>query len=75
MSQDPSRRRPARSGLPSIVFFDQNRCRLTLVAGLFTGVEGSFVAATEGLADVDAAESAVAAKLEEVVADTVAVDY
>lgn len=35
-------------------------------------VEGSLVAAVEGLAEVDAAESAVAAELEEVVADVVA---
>ena len=33
------------------------------------------MAATEGLAEVGAAELAVAAKLEEVVGDTVAVDY
>ena len=38
-------------------------------------VEGSSVEAVEGLAEVDAAESAVATELEEVVADAVVVDY
>jgi len=35
-------------------------------------VEGSLAAAADGVAEVDAAESAVAAELEEVVADVVA---
>ena len=38
-------------------------------------VGGSSVEAVEGLAEVDAAESAVATELEEVVADAVVVDY
>lgn len=43
--------------------------------GVGVEIEGSSVAAAEELAGVDAAESVVAAELEEVVADAVVVEF